>query len=35
LKDSIAAYANMEVFHVHQAPGDGLEVKPLRRRTMF
>jgi hypothetical protein len=35
LKESIAAYVNMGVLHVHQAPGDGQEVQPLRRRKMF
>jgi hypothetical protein len=35
LKESIAAYANTGVLHVHQAPGDGQEVQPLRRRKMF
>jgi hypothetical protein len=33
---SIAAYANKGVLHIHQAPGDGQEVQPLRRgRKMF
>jgi hypothetical protein len=35
LKESIATYVNTGVLHVHQAPGDGQEVKPLRRRKMF
>jgi hypothetical protein len=32
LKESIAAYANTGVLHVHQAPGDSQEVQPLRRK---
>jgi hypothetical protein len=35
LKESIAAYANTGVLHVHQAPKDGQEVQPLRRRKKF
>jgi hypothetical protein len=35
LKESITAYANTRVLHIHQAPGDGQEVQPLRRRKTF
>jgi hypothetical protein len=35
LKESIAAYMNMGVLHIHQAPGDSQEVQPLRRRKIF
>jgi hypothetical protein len=35
LKESIAAYMNMGVLHIHQAPGDDQEVQPLRRRKIF
>jgi hypothetical protein len=32
LKESTAAYVNAGVLHIHQTPGDGQEVQPLRRR---
>jgi hypothetical protein len=35
LKESITAYANMGVLHVHQAPGNGQEVQTPRRRKMI
>jgi hypothetical protein len=35
LKESITAYANTGVLHIYQAPGNGQELQPLRRRKMI